>query len=1079
MRLADLVRRSLIHYWRTNLAVVAGVATAVSVLAGALLVGESVRGSLRNLVVERLGNTSSLIAAGGYFREELAEAFADACPIIWLEGLVVHQESGRRATGVQVYGIDERFWRFHGRENTIPGRRDLLLSPSLASELAAGEGDGILLRIEKPSYIPAESLHGRKADAARTVRFTVREVVPARELGEFSVEPRQGAVRAAFVSLATLQRELEQTARVNTILVGASRPAPEQTLNESFQLADLGLRVRSVDQGAVVQLESEGGFLSDGIAEQGRAAASAVGAQASGVLTYLANTLRVGSREVPYSLVAAVTGESGLPAPAPNQIIVNDWAARDLGARSGQTLTMEYYLWQPDGRLQTETAEFTVAGVTLTRDQRGLAPEYPGITDSEDVTDWDPPFPMDLGRISKRDEEYWDRYQATPKGFIRLEAGQRLWESRYGRLTALRIPGADADAYRQQLRQRIDPFAAGFTVFPVREQGLEASEGATDFGEYFVYFSFFLVVSALMLAGLFFRLGLEQRVRETGLLEAVGYPAATVRRLFALEGGALALAGGVIGMAGATAYAWVIVYGLRTWWVDAVGTEMLEVHVSPVWLVTGAAGACVAALASVFWTLRGLRQVTPKDRLAGVVMPTLERRPTARRSAWTCAVAAACGLLLVVAGATGLLPQVAGFFGAGALLLIALLAGFRARLARQGTPITGNGAAAVARLGGRNCSYRPGRAVLSVALIASATFILVAVDAFRLAGAPDVADPKSGSGGYPLMAESLLPLYYNPETAAGREALGIEDIESSEFVSFRLRPGDDVSCLNLYQPRNPRVLGVPDSLIDSGRFSFQSSVAETPEEEANPWLLLRRPEADGAIPAAAAANSLTYVLHKKLGEEFILELASGRSVRFRIVAALADTVFQRELIISEEQFRSTFPDEEGYRVFLLNAPEASGAQLEERLSDYGFDVTPAAAQIAEFHRVENTYLSTFQTLGALGLLLGTVGLSVVLLRNVLERRRELGLLRAVGYDSRHMALLVLAENLYLLVSGLAIGVVTALIAILPAFTERGGSLSAASLIWLLAPVLVAGILTSIVATAATLRSPLLASLRAE
>ena len=77
--------------------------------------------------------------------------------------------------------------------------------------------------------------------------------------------------------------------------------------------------------------------------------------------------------------------------------------------------------------------------------------------------------------------------------------------------------------------------------------------------------------------------------------------------------------------------------------------------------------------------------------------------------------------------------------------------------------------------------------------------------------------------------------------------------------------------------------------------------------------------------------------------------------------------------------------------------------LEETLSDYGFDAASTAERLASYHRVENTYLSTFQMLGGLGMLLGTLGLAAVLLRNVFERRRELALLRAVGYGPRQFA----------------------------------------------------------------------------
>src|SRR5207245_10439432 len=121
--------------------------------------------------------------------------------------------------------------------------------------------------------------------------------------------------------------------------------------------------------------------------------------------------------------------------------------------------------------------------------------------------------------------------------------------------------------------------------------GLAASRGATDFGEYFTYFSFFLVVSALMLAALFFRLGVEQRAREVGLLRSVGYTNARVRQLFLVEGVTLAAVGSAIGVAGAVAYGAVMMAGLRTWWSGAVGTRGLELGMSAGSRRHGAGGA--------------------------------------------------------------------------------------------------------------------------------------------------------------------------------------------------------------------------------------------------------------------------------------------------------------------------------------------------------------------------------------------------------------------------------------------------------------------------------------------------------
>jgi len=121
--------------------------------------------------------------------------------------------------------------------------------------------------------------------------------------------------------------------------------------------------------------------------------------------------------------------------------------------------------------------------------------------------------------------------------------------------------------------------------------------------------------------------------------------------------------------------------------------------------------------------------------------------------------------------------------------------------------------------------------------------------------------------------------------------------------------------------------------------------------------------------------------------------------------------------------------------------EEVAAVLEERLSDQGFDAVPAQRRLADLLAVQNTYLSTFQSLGALGLLLGTFGLAAVQARNVLERRRELGLLRAVGFRAARLAGLVMLENVALLVGGLLTGTLAALVALLPQLFAGGAAVT--------------------------------------
>ncbi len=1111
MQTTQLIKRSLGYYWQTNLVVVLGVAIAVSVLAGALLIGESVRGSLRDLSSQRLGKTDDLISSANFFREQLAADLGQVtCPMIALEGVVVHEPSKRRAGGVKIYGVDERFWKFHGVVGvTAPENRNAYVSQSLASELESSAGESLVLRIEKPSDIPVESLHGRKEDPGKTIRLSVASVLGSESLGEFSLQPQQGTVRAIFVSLRFLQQELEKNDRVNTILVGRSQPQSIAALLKSkATLDDLGLKLRTIND-QTISLESESKIIDEHVTTAANDAAKALSLRTVPVLSYLANSISSGERSTPYSLVAALDDETLAKLAKPSAqtsshppIILNDWTALDLDVKPGDTVSLEYYLWHENGRLETKKADFQLAAIVpiagLAAD-RDLVPEYPGITESEDMSAWDPPFPIDLDRVRKQDEDYWHQYRATPKAFIPLSTAQSLWGTRFGKLTSIRIESPNGpmtpetlNNYSESLRKSLDLALIGFQVVPVRDQGQAASKGATDFGEYFLYFSFFLVVAALMLTTLFFKLGIEQRAREIGTLQAIGFSDAGIRRLFLVEGTLLAGIGSLLGLAGAIGYAALLMYGLRTWWVGAVGTTALTLHISWLWLVVGAVGGVAAAVVCIYFTLWRLRRSSTRSLLMGSIEDFSRGGATAQRKSFRSAVAplrekffgsvfTILGIALLIAGALQLIPRVAAFFGGGVVLLVAGVLFLSTWLKRSKRPvIQGSGWWTIARLGFRNATYRPGRTVLCITLIASAAFIIVAVDAFRRSSTT-ATDRKSGTGGFPLLAESLLPVVHDANTPEGRESLNLgNDLKDVHFTNIRVRPGDDTSCLNLYQPRNPKIVAPPQSFIDDNRFTFQSSLATTAEEQNNPWLLLNRQLEDGAVPVIGDANSLTYVLHLKVGDELVVDHANG-PLKLRVVAALSDSIFQSELLMSEKNFLRLFPGEEGYRMFLIDAPnsQAVSTTLEDRLSDFGFDVVATDERLANFHRVENTYLSTFQMLGGLGLALGTLGMAAVLLRNVFERRRELALLRAVGYNSSHFAAMVITENVLMLCCGLAVGFVCALLAIAPVLFERGGRLPNISLGLLLLAVLLSGAIASLVATLAALRSPLLPSLRAE
>ena len=1149
---AVLVRRSVLHHLRVYAAVMLGVAAGTAVLVGALLVGDSVRGSLRDLVLQRLGRVDVVLQAPRFFRAELARELAgdqelkphyqNVLPAVLLQGTVQQPDSGRLSSRVQLLGIPPEFWSLGPLDVPVkhPKADQIVLNDSLARTLGVQQGQDVLVRLRRATLVPEETPFGRKEEAVETMRLQVVQIIPSRGLGRFGLRPNQQLPLNAYLALETMQQLVQQPGRANLLLFAGNHAIEQEpdprafaTLQRRlrFQLADFGLRIEKTPRG-YFQLVSDRLLLEPAV-EQAAAEAFA-GLKTQRAFTYLANWISAaeGKARIPYSTVTALDFSVATPPLGPwrttdgqvidrlgpEEILLNSWAFEDLnrqlqaaGAkplRPGARIRLTYFPpeYTTAGKSKERTAQFRLRGVVPLEPDSPAAdpnftPEVPGLTDKESIEDWDAPFEFYQSRVRPVDEQYWDRYRATPKAFVSLAAGQRLWGTeRFGRLTSVRIApaqGLSVQELSRRLLQRLRPEALGFQLQPVKRQSLAASRGTTPFSVLFLSFSFFLIAGAAILVMLLFRLGVETRARQVGLLLATGFTRRQVMALLLREGATVAALGGLPGVLLGAGFAWLMLYGLRTWWVGAVGTPFLNFHSSWLSYAAGYASGVLLCFVAVWWGVRALRGVSIRRLLAGRSEPELASWQG--RGRW--ALLAAMALLLAALGlaAAGLSlggeRQAPLFFGAGACVLGAGMVGLRYWITR-GTRgrLVRPGPWPMLRLALGNAARNPSRTLWTVTLIAAAAFLVVAVNSFRIDPADRPPRKDSGDGGLALVAESL-PIYRPLEDPAALQELGGLDqqqmklLQGVRIYSFRVLPGEDASCRNLYQTTRPRVLGVPREFIRRGGFAWYASEAQTPEEKANPWLLLEKdwgtdPQGRPLVPVVLDMNTAMYSLHLyQVGTVFTITDSRGNQVPLRLVGMLSNSIFQGDVLMSRRRFEQQFPWITGFQFFAVEAPWQRVDQvqtlLERSLADLGFDAQRCSERLRQFLVVQNTYISTFAALGGLGLLLGTLGLAAVQLRNVLQRRGELALLRAVGFARGKLARLVNLENALLLAAGLLLGIVAAAVALVPHLVFGLARVPVALLAWILLGVLVAGLAAGAVAVVAVLRAPLIESLREE
>ncbi len=1097
MNIWNYLRRSLFFFRRSHLWVILGCSVSTAILVGALVVGDSVRFSLKQIVFHRLGNTElALISGDRYFRSDLADQMklqlkVPVAPLLQARGMATAEGGRWRANAVQIVGVDPRFGVLGGGSELYASllSGEAAVNENLAQRLKLRPGDEFVLRVENLDAMPKDAPLALASDLTLARPKKVKFVAGDEAFGRFNLRADQVAPLSVFVPLDELGQDLGLEGRSNILLISGdghaaiTREDAELAFRKLWRLADAGLSLNLLEGRNTLELSSSRIFIEPEVIQ----AVSALGIQAQSILTYFVNRIRFEDRSVPYSFVSAAGGSYVPQDMSEEEILINDWLAQDLMAKAGDTVELVYFVLGPNRNLIEESAEFKVHGIVPLQGiyaDPSLLPDFPGLSEIESTRDWRPGIPIDLDLIREKDELYWDRFRGTPKAFLTLKAGQEIWQNRFGNITAVRFEGKDAAGLEKDLLEVLEPTQLGYIFRELKQEGLAAGKQGVDFGQLFLGLSFFIIVAALLLTGLLFIFNVEKRSQEIGLLLALGFTKKKVKHMVLLEGAVLVFWGGILGSAAAMLYNQLVLWALKTVWQSAVGTPSLQMHVSPPTVLLGAAIGMGTAFFTI-WAVAGrLVRKTITGLQKGLTQLDTLKIHKPRFSLWLFLISlVAVFVILITADFDRGRDAFGVFFAAGSLLLLAGVSLFNVllfRLGRSSRPVRQS----LFMIGIRGNARRRIRSLALIGLLASGLFIVFTVGANRQNAVKGAGQRESGTGGFALFGESTLPVLYDLNSSEGQRFYGLPDLKKTGVlvVSFRVRPGDDASCLNLNRVSQPRLLGVkPEELSERGAFRLLKMTPDV--DPGDPWAVLERQLPDGSVPAIADNTVIVWGLGKAVGDTLEYQDENGETFKVKLVGGLRNSIFQGNLIISEKYFMEKYPSLSGTNLFLIDAPREKQNQVSGDLSwalqDLGLDLIPTSDRLAQFNQVENTYLSIFLILGSFGLILGSIGLGIVVGRNIKEREGELALLRAVGFSLPSLRKLILYEHMALLLAGVGLGLVSALLATLPAILTPGADIPYLSILVLLVFVLANGGIWTLTATRQATRGDLLEALRRE
>ncbi len=997
MNFRRLILRNLWYYRRSFLAVLTGVIVSTAVLTGALIVGDSVRYSLSRITDQRLGKIRFAVIPGErLFRQELATEIAGrsntmVVPILGTEGIAISNENNTRINRVDVTGINSDFTALWHQPALAPEKNEAVLSLNAAERLGVKQGDEILLRVQPVDKASPNAPFVPDRTEPVALRLRIKALAGDDELGRFSLKREQSAPINVFVNLVQLTSRLQLAGMANGLLLAAdagdniTSVSLDSLISQVWQPADAGLQINALEEAGWYDITSDRIFLSD---EQSQSIRASIPGTLP-VLTYMVNSINSGERTTPYSFVTAA--DSGLlkQVLGSREILINQWLADDLKAVPGDLVKLSYWVMGPMRSLREESARFFVKSVipvdAVPSGQR-LMPDFPGMSEAGNCRDWETGSPVDLSKIRDKDEAYWNDYRGTPKAFISLETGKKLWANAFGTLTAFRFKAASESLPQltHEMMRQLIPAQNGLVFRPVYAEGKEASIHSTDFGQLFLGLSFFIIAAALLIMALLFSMQITGRMSEAGVLSANGFRRQLITRMLIGEGLLVAFTGSIAGAALGIPCNTLLLAGLNTVWYDAVQTSSLVACIKPVTLMTGAfSGLITASLVMIMVLWRKLKQ------------------PVA----------------MLVKGAP------------------------------KSNVKTG--------------LHRP-RNIAAAVLLALGTFAIIVTGANQKS-VPGENSRKSGTGGFLLWTETTLPVLEDLNKAAGKNGFSQEDepaLRGVTYIPLQRLEGDDASCLNLNRVSNPPLLAVPAALFDSlGAFSFAAFSPGT--DPAHPWKVLTQKTDSGIINAFADMTVITWGLQKKIGDTLFYMDEKGNKVLIRLSGGLKNSLFQGNILIADSRFRSLYPSVSGARLMLIDGPEermaAISARMEALFRDYGMMALPATAKLASFNAVENTYLSVFMMLGALGMIIGTIGLGIILWRNIQERQYEFALLRALGHPGRRILRRITGEYLVILLSGIFSGLAAALAVLLPGFLAPGDQFPYVWVTAILALIFISGI----------------------
>ncbi|MDR1779935.1 MAG: FtsX-like permease family protein [Tannerella sp.] len=609
----------------------------VAVITGSLIIGDSVRNTLINRVKQRLGDTETIVfSKNAFFSDSLAQTSVfqgNARGMLLTDGFI--SDNGKLIP-VMVWGVDD-----------VPfgsARINRTLADELTLSDRTAANKDLILRLPATGMVPSGSLFVTD-NYTTSIRLACAGIIGTDEGGNISLKNEQIIPCNIFVNRLELASTLKIEGKINLILTQTI--ISEDDIETVWKPSLSGIKIKNNE------------LLSDRVFLQNDLVATVChdNSDVNRVFSYMANSLTVigKSDTIPYSFITAADSYRGQKLEN-NDVILSDYSATRLTAKVGDSIRITFFVSGDLKTLHEESVNLRVVGIApigeLCADPT-LSADFPGLSDVENCTDWDSDLPIDMSRITKEDEDYWDQYRSTPKAIVAYSAVATKWSNAYGCATSLRFT-QDPDL------SGLKPSMTGIQVIHPREAGLTAAQNSIDFTSLFLSLGFFILIAAALLMLVPLSEMIFVRREELSLLSATGYGKHKIISMLWRESVLTVIVASILGIIAGIAYTLLIITLLNTLWQGAVHTVGFTFHTNLTTLISGlVAGIAIALIILRLSIVKAVKKIDKPQKITNRVhkqasnfsinqLIIADLRSNSKR-AWLSFAALASGVLIVFA----------------------------------------------------------------------------------------------------------------------------------------------------------------------------------------------------------------------------------------------------------------------------------------------------------------------------------------------------------------------------------------------------------------------------------------------